>query len=393
MQRSLFLILVLLCASACAAPAQNAQPFANATIPRAATSSNAPSNNPSPQPEATQAVPASAQAISAPTEIPTVLPVSTATPAPAQLLQLMDGTCCASPGWYSDSETILFIDKPTTDAPVGFYQININKPLISTLWNEQIAFYTREFDYAQIPERAGTRLIRIRDGKEIRVPNGGRQVSFSPDRTRVIWTETRETFPIENRVSNIMLAPIDFDGAGVGQPQRITQILRGGVSGWVDNQRVLMNGRKSRETFESTTSVYDLTTGKETEIFTAERSRLTSLSRDGSWIAYVITNEADESRNGLWVERTDGTDQKKVELFGAAQWRDGTHLIIAPFEMDAPSHSFWDYDVETGETRRLTPESEPFQITAGDWSVSPDGKKIVFVSAADNNIWLWKLPE
>jgi hypothetical protein len=306
----------------------------------------------------------------------------------------MGGTCCASPGWYSDSETILFIDKPSPEAPVGMYSVNINQPMVSALWNERIAFYTREFDIAVIPEQAGTRVIRTGDNKEIRVPNGGRNVSISPDRTRVVWTETRETFPAENRVSNIMMAPITFEGeGGVGDPQRITQVLRGGVSGWLDENRLLMNGRLNPESQESTTFVYDLTTGQTTEIFTAERSRLTTVSRDGSWIAYVIVNDKDPNRDGLWVERTDGTGEKKLNLFGAAQWRDGTHLIIIPFEMNTPSHRFVEYDVETDQTRSLTPEDQPFKITAGDWSISPDGAKVVFVNAADNNLWLWKLPD
>lgn len=310
---------------------------------------------------------------------------------PAQLIQLMDGACCASPGWYSDSETILYIDKPTEDAPVGLYSVNINAPNRSELWNERIAFYTREFDYAQIPEKAGTRVIRVSDGKQVRVPNGGRTVSLSPDRTRIVWTETRETFPIEERVSNIMLAPINFDGEGVGEAQRLTQVLRGGVSGWLDNNRLLMNGRLSRDTEDSTTLVYDLTTDKQTVIFTAERSRLTTVSRDGKWLAYVITNDKDPERDGLWVIRTDGTENTKLDLFGAAQWRDGTRLIIAPFEMGTPSHSFYEYDIETGKTRRLTPPSEPFKVASGDWTISPDGDKIVFVNAADNNLWLWRL--
>lgn len=384
MRNLLIPMLLMLFATACVSPAaapNSAQVpiilIGPATAPAASQSSNNSAAQPAPTGE--------------PLANPTAIP--TATPAPAQLIQLMDGMCCASPGWYSDSETVLFVDKPNPDASVGFYQININQPFKSELWNERIAFYTREFDYAQIPEQAGTRLIRISDGKEIRVPNGGRQVSFSPDRTRVIWTETRNTFPIENRVSNIMLAQIDFDGGGVAKPERITQVLRGGVNGWVDNDRVLLNGRKSRETFASTTFIYDLAAGQEREIFTAERSRLTSLSRDGSWIAYVITNDEDASRNGLWVKRTDGAAEKKVALFGAPQWRDESRLVIAPFEMGASSHSFWEYNVETGETRRLTPESDLFKIAAGDWSVSPDGKKIVFVNSADNNIWLWKLPD
>lgn len=391
-------MLWMVLATACAAPAPTAQPAPVVTAQSANFQpTQAPNNTPTKGPisnlqsPTTQPPnnPTSQPPTPKPTEPPTRVP--SPTPVPAQLIQLMDGACCASPGWYSDSETILYIDKPTEDAPVGLYSVNINAPNRSELWNERIAFYTREFDYAQIPEKAGTRVIRVSDGKQVRVPNGGRTVSLSPDRTRIVWTETRETFPIEERVSNIMLAPINFDGEGVGEAQRLTQVLRGGVSGWLDNNRLLMNGRLSRDTEDSTTLVYDLTTDKQTVIFTAERSRLTTVSRDGKWLAYVITNDKDPERDGLWVIRTDGTENTKLDLFGAAQWRDGTRLVIAPFEMGTPSHSFYEYDIETGKTRRLTPPSEPFKVASGDWTISPDGDKIVFVNAADNNLWLWRL--
>lgn len=385
-----FLFLFLLTATACGADTPTAPPSLvvatqvpnNSTSEPASTPTTQTSNNPTIQPGDTQ-VPDN------PTLVPS--PVPSPTPVAAQLIQLMDGACCASPGWYADSKTILYIDKPTADAPTGLYSLDINKPKASTLWSERIAFYTRDFDYAQIPEQAGTRLIRVSDGKEIRVKNGGRTVSLSPDRTRIVWTETRDTYPIEDRVSNIMLAPVDFDGQGVGEAQRITQVLRGGVSGWLDNNRLLMNGRLSKDTEESTTLVYDLTTDKQTEIFTAERSRLSTISRDGTWLAYAIVNDDDPARNGLWVIHTDGTANTKIDLFGAAQWRDNIHLVIAPFEMGTATHAFYEYDVETGNTRRLTPPSEPFKIASGDWTISPDGNKIVFVNAADNNLWLWTL--
>lgn len=264
--------------------------------------------------------------------------------------------------------------------------MRVDRPLESELWTERIAFYTRELDYAQIPEQAGTRLIRLSDGQEVRVNNRGRTVQISPDRTRIVWSETRETFPIENRVTNIMLAKIDGS-----EPQRVLQTLRGGVSGWLDENRLLVSGRASRETTESTLFVYDLRDQARTEIVRAERLRLTLPSRGGTWIAYVITNDADPARNGLWLARTDESDTRKLDFFGALQWRDDERFIYAPFEMNAPTHSFYEYNARTGESRRLTPPDQPFKIASGDWSVSPDGSKIIFVNAADNNLWLWQL--
>ena len=402
MLKALFpFFLFLFIAAACASPAPVA-PTAPSNAPPNIVSNTRAGNNPTatvqPVTQSTNVPHPTDEPTIRPTNLSTATTIPSPTPIPAQLIQLMDGTCCASPSWYLDSETILFIDKPNADAPTGMYSVRIDAPNVSELWSERIAFYTRDFDYAQIPEQAGTRIIRLSDNKEMRVRNGGRTVQFSPDRTRILWTETRETFPLENRVTNVMLAPIDFDAGTVGQAERITQTLRGGAS-WLDNKRLLLNGRVSRESNQSRTYVYDLTTGAETEIFRAERSRLTTVSRDGSWIAYVIVNDKNAERNGLWVERADGTDEKKVELFGAAQWRDGSRLIVAPFEMGAPvsdtkqTHAFYEYDAERGETKRLTPPSAPFKIASGDWSISPDGNKIVFVHAADNNLWLWKFSE
>ncbi len=383
MRQSFFLFFIILFATACAAPPPTVSTTAPPPTASSAANPTAPASTrvpPSPAPTVT-AMPTNTLA---PTDTPT--PIPTATRVPAQFMQLMDGGCCVNPAWLPDSENVVFIDKPRADAPVGMYRAALSKPKASELWSERIAFYTPEFDYAQIPEPNGTRLIRVRDGKEWRIQNGGRLAQISPDRTRLAWTETRETFPIENRVSNIMVA--NLDGSA---PRRILQTLRGGVNGWLDENRLLVSGRASRDSFDTTTFVYDLRDASQTEIVRAERIRLAAPSPDGKWLVYGITDDANAERNGLWLARTDGAAARKLDFFGPVQWRDAAHLIYVPFELDAP-HAFFEYDIETNETRRLTPPDQPFKIASGDWSVSPDGKKIVLVNAADNNLWFWRLP-
>lgn len=388
MRQSFFLIFFVFL-SACAAPAfaPTLPPLSDAPRPTVVAQSTAARPTSAPAERATDVPSATPEPIGTPT------PAPTATPVPAQFTQLTDGGCCVSPGWLPDSESIVFIDKPQADTPVGMYRVRLDMPLQSVLWNQRIASYTPEFDYAQIPEQAGTRLVRVSDGQEWRIKTGGRSVQISPDRTRIVWTETRETFPIENRLSNIMLA--NLDGS---EPKRILQVLRGGVSGWLDDNRLLMNGRASRDTFDTTQFVYDLRDESRVEIARSERIRITAPSPDGSWIVYGITNDPDAGKNGLWLARTDGTETRKLDFFGPVQWRDATRLIYVPFEPgEAQSntkqtHAFFEYDVTTGEARRLTPPDEPFTIASGDWDVSPDGKKIVLVNAADNNLWLWQFP-
>jgi hypothetical protein len=128
---SLLALLALLLTAACSGT--SAAPSTQQSTPL--PPNNAPAQSPvpnaqSPEPPTTADEPAPP---------PTNTPIPSPTPQAAQLIQIMDGTCCASPGWYSDSETVLFIDKPSPDAPVGMYGININEPLVSKLWNERPA--------------------------------------------------------------------------------------------------------------------------------------------------------------------------------------------------------------------------------------------------------------
>jgi hypothetical protein len=49
----------------------------------------------------------------------------------------------------------------------------------------------------------------------------------------------------------------------------------------------------------------------------------------------------------------------------------------------------WQVQAGGGQPEPLTdPAVTPFKVANGDWSVSPDGQHIVFVSAADHNLWL-----
>ena len=88
-----------------------------------------------------------------------------------------------------------------------------------------------------------------------------------------------------------------------------------------------------------------------------------------------------------------GGEARKLDFVGAYRWRDGSRLAYVPMQLGAPSHELWQIDVETGETERLLgPESFPFRIANNDWSISPDGATLAFVSEADRNLWVADLP-
>ena len=54
------------------------------------------------------------------------------------------------------------------------------------------------------------------------------------------------------------------------------------------------------------------------------------MSNEGTWVSYFISFNADDKRNGIWVQRTDGSGARQLDLWGAYQWRDDSHLLVIP---------------------------------------------------------------
>ena len=83
-----------------------------------------------------------------------------------------------------------------------------------------------------------------------------------------------------------------------------------------------------------------------------------------------------------------------MNFFGAYKWCDATRLLYVPLETSAPSNELWRLDVTTLKAERLIAPSAdgPFKIASGDWDVSSDDLRIVFLSARDRNIWTLTLP-
>ncbi|MBA3534719.1 MAG: hypothetical protein H0T73_22600 [Ardenticatenales bacterium] len=127
----------------------------------------------------------------------------------------------------------------------------------------------------------------------------------------------------------------------------------------------------------------------------ADRVRDVRLAPGGEWLAYTVSLSANGALNGLWVVRTDGSVNRKLDraLFGAYQWRDGNRLLIIPFSLNAANHQLWEHNAASGASYALTePSATPFKIANNDWRVAPNGQAITFVSTHDRNLWLLTLP-
>jgi len=331
-----------------------------------------------------------------PTVVPTFTPTPapTATPAPS-LRRLTEPGCCTQPGWTPDSRQVLFVDRPAPDAPVGFYAVNVTRPdAAPVLITDRMLTYAADFQAAVYPrgDLAIVEKLSAAFGKEPiqrwEVNTLGNQPALSPDNSRLVWQDTAEAGPYNTRRTQVWLAELAEDNTP--ESELVLSVYGGGAAAWFpDNQRLLISARPVLTVEERVLLVFSLADRSMQELARAQRISRIALSPGGSWVAYLLTFSDNPGDDGIWLVRTTGTARYKVDVFGALQWRDDTHLLVIPMEPGAASDVVWQLDAESGTAKSLTdPAITSFKIAGGDWSVSPDGMHIVFVNAQDRALWL-----
>jgi murein DD-endopeptidase MepM/ murein hydrolase activator NlpD len=319
-----------------------------------------------------------------------------AAPATAPLRQLTTGGCCTQPFWSPDSRSVLFIDRPAPTRPAGIWAVEADQPGPPWLFSNQIAFYTPDLAYRLFLQGDVTiveLLSRPAGPAEQRweVPAGGRTVVLSPARTRIAWLVSDETVPIERRNAEVWIA--NLDGS---QARAVATLPRGSILGWASEEVLLITGRDSRQAREQVFWSLSMPDGKRIELARSDRLRGGAVSPGGAWLAYFIALSENAAQNGVWLVRTDGSQRIQLgqDLFGAYDWRDANRLLIIPFEPQASTHVFWEYDVRTHTARQLTdPTLVSFKVANNDWAVSPDGRQVVFVASRDHNLYRLLLPD
>jgi len=331
--------------------------------------------------------PSPAPAPSATRPAPTPTPSPSPTPGP-RLRPLTPPGCCVQPFWSPDGQEVWFLDRPDPAAPAGIWAVpwTGGAPRLVTT---RLGVFSPDFRRRAYPEAGQTIVEDLPTGARWEIPNGGRAVVFSPDGEWIAWeVSAGGAASLDRQVTTLWIARAD------GREARpVLRLVGGGFAGWFpDGQRVLVLQREApgADPFLAVVSLRD---GSLRPIARGERLRGAQISPGGGWVAYQSLFAADPAQNGLWVVRADGTGSRRLAVFGAYRWRSEGRLLVIPLEPGAPSHRVLEVEAATGEIRPLTdPATLPFRIAGGDWALSPDGRRIVFVSAADRSLWILELP-
>ncbi|MGQ0603199.1 MAG: TolB family protein [Anaerolineales bacterium] len=318
-------------------------------------------------------------------------PEPTPTPTPA-LRQLTASGCCVQPFFSPDGSQVWFIDKPSAAQPGGVWGVSVAAGLAGgepQLITERIGALSHDGSLMTFPEAGQTIVERVATRERWSVPAAGRAIAFSPDATQIAWQVASSTENFDRRLVEIWVANVDGANA-----RAVANIIGGGLGGWFpDSARLLITSRDSADS-EPYLAALNVTDGARTIIATGLNIRGVVISTNGNWVAYTISFSGDAARDGLWVARADGSEGKRLPLFGAYRWRTDDRLLVIPLEATTGSHRLVEVFASDGAiTRTLTdPRQRPFRIAGGDWALSPDGNRIAFVNAADRNLWLLELP-
>jgi Tol biopolymer transport system component len=297
------------------------------------------------------------------------------------------------PFFSPDSRQVLYLDKPSSEAPTGIYGIDVTDPAATPeLVTEMIGYRSPDRTVVATIEGNLTRFLEEGTGQSWTVETGGNRPHYAPDGSRIIWSATDLEGPYDRRRSDIWLAELDGNN-----PQLILSVVGGGFVDWMpDGQHILVLNRADLTAEERTLVLVDLANDQRTELATEKRLRGVEVSPDGSWIAYFLTFADEPEKDGIWVVSADGSERFKLDVpgFGGYRWRDNKTLLLIPMRSSAEeSMQLWEVEVEANISRPLSdPTGLSFSISNGDWEVSPDGRHVIFVNSLDQNIWLITLP-
>jgi Tol biopolymer transport system component len=318
------------------------------------------------------------------------LPSPTAAPA---LHQLTQGSCCVQPFWSPDSQRILYLDHPSPDAPSGLWSVGLDGGA-PEFFTDRLGIYSADMQMRAFLVGSQTVVENLATGERWTIPSGGRVVSFSPDGNWLAWTAGQSDPPFDRAQREIWIS--HSDGS---QARNVMTVTGGGFSGWFPDGRLLVSSRlespESGQVYWAVTLDDSGNNPLETvELGRGNRLRDAEISPDGRWLVYLVTFSEDPALDGIWLADSFTGERRRLDHFGAYRWRNERRLLIIPLDLEAAHHRLIQIEAATGMVDELTdPTITPFKVASGDWSVSPDGTKLIYVSALDRNIWLLSLPE
>lgn len=296
---------------------------------------------------------------------------------------VLSGECCPGTVWTPDSGGLLFLDGPPARASTGFYQVAATGGEVTRRFSS-IAYFSPKLRWAVRPGAGeATVLERLADGKRFTLPTFGADVTWNDAETRLAYTRSDTSGNYDRRATRVFVADV------FGAPRTVATLYGGGVSGWIDDDTLLLSGKSAPGNRDRDLFTLNIRSGAKKTLRTALGFRGISLSPDGARVLYTVSFDS-AARNGLWLQSTGGGTPSEINDYGSYRWRDAGRFVLIPLKLDGSAHVLRQYDVKANAWKTLGDLGD--QVRQGDWNISPNGRRLNFLSAKDGNVRVLTLP-
>lgn len=307
------------------------------------------------------------------------------------IAKLTEDGCCSNPVWAPDSRRVLYYDKPA-EGLGGTWSIDVETGG-ATIVAPRAGFFSPDLSLQAVPSPATQtlRIYQVGGPGVVTVRSAASSAAFAPDSSQLLCTVR----PAQT-TGGPLLAPVVFrvlraDGA---EDRRVATLVGGNVVEWFpDGRQALVTGRASTGVDAGIWRL-DTVTGQLTEIFRTPRISGVQIAPTGEWIAFLSTFQPDPALSGVWVMRPDGSRRHRLDFAGSYRWAPGGDALIAiPLRGSATEpYVVYRVDIASGQMDALTDALQvDLRIATYDWSLSPDGRRIAYVSSTDYAIWCVQL--
>lgn len=307
------------------------------------------------------------------------------------LRRLTPPGCCSLPWWSPDSRAVRYWDGQGGQlASMWEVGIDAEPGTGGKIADGPPSLLSNDGQWRVEIEQGRVTVVNVATGAQTPLATGGAWPRHSPGSTRLLW----HRHPADDipggipPLTEIWIANAD----GTGRALLGTQ--QGGRVYWLDDERLLMVEPVGRASNESTLSIYTLSSRRKEQLATFKNLRGLSIAPGGQVLLFYLPFQDDPNASGVYgMLAQPGAVPVRLPFFGSYRWRDSKSILYLLYA-GGGQMALAQYDITTGEQRQLTdPATQPFSIVNDDWTVSPDGKKVVFWSGTDSAIYVIRLTQ